>query len=64
MTGMPSWDGTLTDEQIWKTILFIKHSNALPPDVEMAWQEIATPASTTEPVQQATPPTPKPPSKH
>jgi mono/diheme cytochrome c family protein len=64
MTGMPSWDGVLTDEQMWKTILFIKHSNALPPDVQMAWEEIATPAPTTEPAQQATPPTPKPPSKH
>jgi len=55
MSGMPSWDGVLTDEQMWKAILFVKHSNALPPDVEMAWQEIATPAPTTQPVQQAAP---------
>jgi len=55
MTGMPSWGGVLTDEQMWKTILFVKHSNALPPDVQMAWQEIATPAPTSQPVQQAAP---------
>jgi thiosulfate dehydrogenase len=55
MTGMPSWSGILTDEQLWKTILFIKHSDQLPPDVQMAWQEIATPEPTTQPVQQAAP---------
>jgi thiosulfate dehydrogenase len=55
MTGMPSWDGILTDDEMWKTILFVKHSNALPPDVQMAWEEIATPAPTSQPVQQAAP---------
>jgi thiosulfate dehydrogenase len=55
MTGMPSWDGVLTDEQIWKTILFVKHSDKLPPEVQMAWEEIAAPAPTAEPVQKAAP---------
>lgn len=55
MTGMPSWDGILSDDQMWKTVLFIKHSDKLPPDVQMAWQEIATPAPTSQPVQQAAP---------
>lgn len=64
MTGMPSWDGILSDDEMWKTILFVKHSNALPPDVQMAWQEIATPAPTTQPVQQAAPQNQAKPAKH
>jgi len=55
MTGMPSWDGVLTDDQMWKAILFVKHSNKLPPDVQMAWQEIATPAEAAPPVPPAAP---------
>ncbi len=55
MTGMPSWGGILTDDQLWKVILFVKNSNKLPPDVQMAWQEIATPAPATQPVEQAAP---------
>ncbi len=52
MTGMPSWDGILTDDQMWKVILFVKNSNKLPPEVQEAWEEIATPAPTTQPVEQ------------
>ena len=42
MTGMPSWDGTITDEENWKIIAFIKNSKSLPPDVQAAWQKMAT----------------------
>jgi thiosulfate dehydrogenase len=42
MTGMPSWDGILTDEEMWKIIAFVKHSKQLPPDVQAAWQKTAT----------------------
>ena len=38
MTGMPAWDGVLSDEDIWKIVGFIKHSNKLPPDVRSSWQ--------------------------
>lgn len=41
MTGMPSWDGTLTDDEMWKIIAFVKHSKSLPPDVQAAWQKTA-----------------------
>ena len=40
MTGMPSWDGVLTDDDMWKVIAFIKHSNALPADVESVWRAL------------------------
>lgn len=41
MTGMPAWDAILSDDEMWKIIAFIKHSDKLPPDVQSAWQRIA-----------------------
>ncbi len=41
MTGMPTWDGILSDDEIWKVVAFIKHSDTLPPDVAAAWQQAA-----------------------
>lgn len=29
MTGMPGWDGVLSDDDIWKTVTFIKNSNQM-----------------------------------
>jgi mono/diheme cytochrome c family protein len=42
MTGMPSWDGVLSDGEIWQITAFIKHSNQLPPAVQAAWQGSGT----------------------
>ncbi len=39
-TGMPSWKGTLTDQQIWTLALFLKHMDKLPPSAEQAWQQV------------------------
>ena len=39
-TGMPSWKGTLTAEQIWTLALFLNHMNKLPSAAEQAWQKI------------------------
>jgi mono/diheme cytochrome c family protein len=39
-TGMPSWRGTLNDEQIWTLALFLKHMDKLPPAAQQAWQNI------------------------
>ena len=41
MTGMPSWDGVVSDEEIWKVIAFVKHSDKLPPEAQKAWKEAA-----------------------
>jgi thiosulfate dehydrogenase len=40
LTGMPSWAGTLNDEQIWTLALFLKHMDKLPPAAEQAWQNV------------------------
>ena len=39
-TGMPAWEGTLNDEQIWTLALFLKHMDKLPPAAEQAWQNV------------------------
>ena len=39
-TGMPSWKGTLSDQQIWTLALFLKHMDKLPPAAEQAWQQV------------------------
>ena len=39
-TGMPSWRGTLTDEQIWTLALFLKHMDKLPPAAQQAWNNV------------------------
>ena len=40
-TAMPSWAGTLNDQQIWTLALFLKHMNNLPPAAQQAWQQVA-----------------------
>ena len=42
MTGMPAWDGVLSDNDMWKIVAFIKHSDKLPADVEAAWRSGAS----------------------
>ena len=44
MTGMPAWDGVLSDDQIWKIVTFLKHSKKLPGEVQAAWQMAAAAA--------------------
>ncbi len=39
-TGMPSWRGTLNDEQIWTLALFLKHMDKLPLAAEQAWKNV------------------------
>ena len=41
MTAMPSWDGVLKDDEMWKIVAFIKNSGKLPPETEAAWQASA-----------------------
>ena len=40
LTAMPSFGGTLTDEQIWTLALLLKHLDKLPPPVQQAWLEV------------------------
>ena len=42
MTAMPAWDGILSDDEIWKIVAFIKHSDKLPPETQAAWQRAAS----------------------
>jgi hypothetical protein len=42
MTGMPSWDTIMSDEEIWMIVSFIKHSDKLPPEVTAEWEKMAS----------------------
>jgi mono/diheme cytochrome c family protein len=41
MTGMPAWDGVLSDDSIWRVIAFVKNSGSLPPEVQTVWRQAA-----------------------
>lgn len=40
LTGMPSWNASLTDQQIWTLALFLKHMDKLPPNAQRAWEQV------------------------
>ncbi|HYM76934.1 MAG TPA: cytochrome c [Candidatus Dormibacteraeota bacterium] len=37
-TGMPSWDKTLTEQDMWKITTFLSHMDKLPPAVQEYWK--------------------------
>jgi|SRR5690348_8047996 len=39
-TGMPSWEATLSDQQMWTIALFLKHMDKLSPAAQQAWQAV------------------------
>jgi mono/diheme cytochrome c family protein len=48
-TGMPAWEKTMKDDDIWRVISFIKHSDKLSPTVQEMWQTYATPSGVAPP---------------
>ncbi len=44
MTGMPAFRETLSEEQMWKVVLFLKNMNALPPGPQKAWSAVPSAA--------------------
>jgi len=47
-TGMPAWDKTLTDQDIWKVTMFLSHMDKLPPAVQEYWKTSFTAAPAAE----------------
>jgi mono/diheme cytochrome c family protein len=45
-TGMPSWKGALSDQQIWTLALFLKHMDKLSPEPEATWRGVKMPTET------------------
>jgi thiosulfate dehydrogenase len=37
-TGMPAWDKTLSEQDMWKVTLFLSHMDKLPPAVQDFWK--------------------------
>jgi len=44
-TGMPAWDKTLTEQDIWKLTMLLSHMDKLPPAVQDFWKANFTPAT-------------------
>ena len=40
LTGMPSFEDSLSDQEIWTLALFLKRMDKLPPAVQQAWQQV------------------------
>lgn len=40
LTGMPSWAGSLNDQQIWTLALFLKHMDKLPSRAQQTWKQV------------------------
>ena len=40
-TGMPAWENTLSEVQIWKLVTFLSHMEKLPPAVKEQWEQPA-----------------------
>jgi thiosulfate dehydrogenase len=38
-TGMPSWDKTLTESDMWKITMLLSHLDKLPPSVQEYWKK-------------------------
>ena len=36
-TGMPAWEKTLSEQDIWKLTMFLSHMDKLPPNVQQYW---------------------------
>jgi mono/diheme cytochrome c family protein len=48
-TGMPAWDKTLTEQDMWKITMFLSHMDKLPPAVQEYWKTtFNTPAAATD----------------
>jgi mono/diheme cytochrome c family protein len=40
LTGMPGFSGTLSDDQVWQIVLFLKHMDSLPAGVNKKWNAV------------------------
>jgi thiosulfate dehydrogenase len=37
-SGMASWNGLISDTEMWRIVTFLSHINSLPPNVDAAWK--------------------------
>jgi len=45
LTGMPSYNGSLSDQQIWQVVSFLKHMDALTAEANKVWKAVPSVAS-------------------
>jgi mono/diheme cytochrome c family protein len=39
LTGMPAYNKTLKEDEMWKVAMFVKHMRSLPPKAEALWKQ-------------------------
>ncbi len=44
LTGMPAYTSTLTDQQIWQVVLFLKHMDGLTAEANKVWKAVPSQA--------------------
>ncbi len=40
-SGMPAWERSMTDRQIWQVVLFLSHMDKLPPSLQEQWKALS-----------------------
>ena len=40
LTGMPGFSAAFTEDQVWQTVLFLKHMDSLPAGVDKIWKAV------------------------
>ena len=45
LTGMPSYSASLTDQQIWQVVSFLKHMDALTAEANKVWKALPSASS-------------------
>jgi len=46
-TAMPSFKGTLSDDEMWKLAMFLRHMDKLPPAVDAQWKRLPSASAAT-----------------
>jgi thiosulfate dehydrogenase len=53
LSGMPAWDGTLSDQEMWQVTTLLRHLDKLPPQVSDAWRAMASASPDAKPLPEA-----------
>lgn len=49
LSGMPAWEQSLSDQQMWQVTTFLSHMDKLPPSVSDQWKAAAGPSGSASP---------------
>jgi mono/diheme cytochrome c family protein len=41
LSGMPAWNGSLKEQEMWQATTFLSHMDKLPPQIAEQWRALA-----------------------